>query len=57
QKEIVPCDDEEILDNKGPINGASIERMTRGKDTPTMKEAKISKTRKRKPRQKTKEQT
>ncbi|KAK8283281.1 hypothetical protein V6Z12_D08G084100 [Gossypium hirsutum] len=39
QKGIVPNDDEEILENNGPINEASIERMTRGKDTPTMNEA------------------
>ena len=42
----MPCDGEEVLENKGLIDKASIERMTRGKDTPTMKDAKISKTRK-----------
>ncbi|KAK5785584.1 hypothetical protein PVK06_040183 [Gossypium arboreum] len=46
QKGIVPSDDEEVLDNKGLINESFIERMTHGKDTPTMKEEKTSKTRK-----------
>ncbi|KAK5785386.1 hypothetical protein PVK06_039968 [Gossypium arboreum] len=46
QKGIVPRDDEEVLKNKGPINEVPIERMTRGKDTPTMKEVETNKTRK-----------
>ncbi|KAK5845348.1 hypothetical protein PVK06_001520 [Gossypium arboreum] len=44
QKGIMPHDDKEVLDNKGPINETSIERVTRGKDTPKMKEADTSKT-------------
>ncbi|KAK5803246.1 hypothetical protein PVK06_030889 [Gossypium arboreum] len=44
QKGIVPHDDQEILENKGPINKTSIERMTHVKDTLTMKEAETSKT-------------
>ncbi|KAK5802685.1 hypothetical protein PVK06_030299 [Gossypium arboreum] len=46
QKGIVPRDDEKVLENKGPINEASIERMTHGKDTLTMKETETNKTRK-----------
>ncbi|KAH1055749.1 hypothetical protein J1N35_033814 [Gossypium stocksii] len=45
QKRIVPRAGEEILENKGLINEASVERMTRGKDTSILKEAKTSKTR------------
>ncbi|KAK5825394.1 hypothetical protein PVK06_020224 [Gossypium arboreum] len=41
-------DDEEILENKGPINEACIEIMARGKDALTMKEAETIKTRKEK---------
>ncbi|KAH1107708.1 hypothetical protein J1N35_011476 [Gossypium stocksii] len=46
QKGIVRRDDEKILENKGPINKASIKRMTCGKDTLIMKEAETSKTKK-----------
>ncbi|KAK5775284.1 hypothetical protein PVK06_043157 [Gossypium arboreum] len=46
KKGIVPRDDEEVLENKVSTNEVSIERMTRGKDTPTMKEAETSKIRK-----------
>ncbi|KAL1062780.1 hypothetical protein V6Z11_D13G102800 [Gossypium hirsutum] len=42
----MPYVGKEILENKGPINEASVERMTRGKDTPILKDAKTSKTRK-----------
>ncbi|KAK8556343.1 hypothetical protein V6N13_064379 [Hibiscus sabdariffa] len=42
-KIIVPLEEEEVLDNKSPVNEASIERMTHGKDTPTIKEATTSK--------------
>ncbi|XP_016752685.1 uncharacterized protein [Gossypium hirsutum] len=45
-KGIVPHDHDKILENKGPINEASIKRMTHGKDTPTMNKAETSKTRK-----------
>lgn len=44
QKGIVSRDDEEVMENKGPINEAFIERMTHGKDKPTMKEEKTSNT-------------
>ncbi|KAH1032248.1 hypothetical protein J1N35_044422, partial [Gossypium stocksii] len=56
QKGVVPRDDKEVLKNKGPINEASIERMTRGKDTLTMKEVDTNKTRKGKTKQKAREQ-
>ncbi|KAK5802772.1 hypothetical protein PVK06_030392 [Gossypium arboreum] len=46
QRGTVPYDSEEVLENKSPINEASIERITRGKDIPILKEAEISKTRK-----------
>ncbi|KAL1091897.1 hypothetical protein V6Z11_D07G188300 [Gossypium hirsutum] len=46
QRGIVPRAGEEVLENKGPINETSIERMTRRKDTPIVKETEISKTRK-----------
>ncbi|KAK5824944.1 hypothetical protein PVK06_019736 [Gossypium arboreum] len=46
QKGIVLRDDEEVLENKGLIIESSIERMTHGKDTLTMKEPEASKTRK-----------
>ncbi|KAH1031306.1 hypothetical protein J1N35_043480, partial [Gossypium stocksii] len=46
QKGIVPHAGEEVLENKGPINEAFVERMTRGKDTLILKEAETSKTRK-----------
>ncbi|KAK5785427.1 hypothetical protein PVK06_040011 [Gossypium arboreum] len=46
QRGIVPRASEEIVENKGPINEASIERMTRGKNAPILKEAKTNKTRK-----------
>ncbi|KAL1095346.1 hypothetical protein V6Z11_D06G150200 [Gossypium hirsutum] len=46
QKGIVHRDDKEVLENKGPINEASIERMTCGKDMPTINEAETNKTRK-----------
>ncbi|KAK5842281.1 hypothetical protein PVK06_004617 [Gossypium arboreum] len=46
QREIVPFAGEEVLENKGPINEASIKRITRGNNTPILKEAKTSKTRK-----------
>ncbi|KAH1097109.1 hypothetical protein J1N35_014030 [Gossypium stocksii] len=46
QKGIIPHDDEEVLKNKGPINEASIERMTRGKDTPEIKAVDTSYTKK-----------
>ncbi|KAK5819571.1 hypothetical protein PVK06_024584 [Gossypium arboreum] len=45
QRGIVPCANEEVLENKGPINEASLERMTRGKVLPILKEAKTNKTR------------
>ncbi|KAK5825363.1 hypothetical protein PVK06_020188 [Gossypium arboreum] len=45
QRGIVPHAGEEILKSKGPINEASIKRMTRGKDTLILKEAETSKTR------------
>ncbi|KAK5785459.1 hypothetical protein PVK06_040049 [Gossypium arboreum] len=54
QKGIVPRDDDEVLDNKGPINESSIERKTCGKDTPTMKEVETSKMRKGKTKAKSK---
>ncbi|KAK5775676.1 hypothetical protein PVK06_043596 [Gossypium arboreum] len=41
QTGIVPCDGEEVLENKGPINEAFIERMTCGKDMPMLKERKL----------------
>ncbi|KAK5833646.1 hypothetical protein PVK06_017499 [Gossypium arboreum] len=50
----MPCDDDEVLDNKGPINKASIEIMTHGKNTPTMKEEETSKMRKGKTKAKSK---
>ncbi|KAK5811646.1 hypothetical protein PVK06_026999 [Gossypium arboreum] len=46
QREIVPYAGEEVLENKGPINKASVERMTQGNDTLILKEAKTSKIRK-----------
>ncbi|KAK5818850.1 hypothetical protein PVK06_023796 [Gossypium arboreum] len=46
QRGILPRAGEEILENKGPINEASIERMTRGKDTPILMEVETSKIRK-----------
>ncbi|MFQ6647798.1 hypothetical protein Gotur_021679 [Gossypium turneri] len=46
QRGIVPRDGEEVLENKGPINKASIKRMIHGKDTPILKEPETSKTRK-----------
>ncbi|KAK5845841.1 hypothetical protein PVK06_002074 [Gossypium arboreum] len=39
QKGIVPRDGEEVLENKGQINEASIGRMTHGKDMAILKEA------------------
>ncbi|KAH1083031.1 hypothetical protein J1N35_022792 [Gossypium stocksii] len=39
-------DGEKVLENKGPINKASIERMTHDKDMPILKEAEIRKIRK-----------
>ncbi|KAK5794391.1 hypothetical protein PVK06_035614 [Gossypium arboreum] len=44
QRGIVPCAGEEVLENNGPINEASIGKMTQGKDTPILKEAETSKT-------------
>ncbi|KAK5842929.1 hypothetical protein PVK06_005351 [Gossypium arboreum] len=38
QRGIVPRASEEVLENKGPINESSVERMTRGKETPILKE-------------------
>ncbi|KAK5802714.1 hypothetical protein PVK06_030331 [Gossypium arboreum] len=46
QREIVSCAGKEILENKGPTNEASVKRMTLGKETPIVKEAETSKTRK-----------
>ncbi|KAK5819385.1 hypothetical protein PVK06_024382 [Gossypium arboreum] len=46
QRGIMPHAGEEILENNGPINKASVERMTRGKDTPILKGVETSKTRK-----------
>ncbi|KAH1114224.1 hypothetical protein J1N35_007602 [Gossypium stocksii] len=46
QNGIMPCDDEEILDNQGSINEASIEITTHSKDTLTMKGAETNKKRK-----------
>ncbi|KAK5842239.1 hypothetical protein PVK06_004573 [Gossypium arboreum] len=46
QRGIVPCDGDEILENKDPINEAFIERMTRCKDTLILKEAETIKIRK-----------
>ncbi|KAK8283758.1 hypothetical protein V6Z11_D08G110800 [Gossypium hirsutum] len=46
QKGIIPRGDKEIMDNKGPINEASVERKTRGTETPVLKEAGTSKTKK-----------
>ncbi|KAK5836048.1 hypothetical protein PVK06_011792 [Gossypium arboreum] len=43
QKGIVPRASEEVLENKGPINEASVERMTRGKDTSILEETKTMK--------------
>ncbi|KAK5775724.1 hypothetical protein PVK06_043657 [Gossypium arboreum] len=37
QRGIAPHVGEEVLENKGPINEASVERMTHGKDTPILK--------------------
>ncbi|MBA0761283.1 hypothetical protein Gotri_023954 [Gossypium trilobum] len=48
QKGIVPRASEEVLENNGLINKASVERMTRGKDTLILKEAETSKIRKAK---------
>ncbi|KAK5785805.1 hypothetical protein PVK06_040424 [Gossypium arboreum] len=45
QIRIMPHAGEKILENKGPINEASVKRMTQGKDTPILKEAETSKTR------------
>ncbi|KAH1129611.1 hypothetical protein J1N35_000989 [Gossypium stocksii] len=42
----MPCASKEIFENKGPINESSVKRMTRGKDTPILKEAETNKTRK-----------
>ncbi|KAH1122224.1 hypothetical protein J1N35_005384 [Gossypium stocksii] len=42
----MPRDGKEVLDNKGPINEASIERMTRGKNMPIVKEVETSNIRK-----------
>ncbi|KAK5839236.1 hypothetical protein PVK06_008011 [Gossypium arboreum] len=41
---IMPCVSEEILENKGLINEAFVEIMTRAKDTPILKEVETSKT-------------
>ncbi|KAK5771891.1 hypothetical protein PVK06_048146 [Gossypium arboreum] len=46
EKAFVPREDEEIMENKGPFNEASIKRMTRGIETPILKEAGTSKTKK-----------
>ncbi|KAK5842346.1 hypothetical protein PVK06_004687 [Gossypium arboreum] len=46
QRGIVPHDGKEVLENKGPINKGSIERITREKDTSILKEARKSKARK-----------
>ncbi|KAK5775784.1 hypothetical protein PVK06_043724 [Gossypium arboreum] len=46
QTRIVPQEDEEIMENKGAINEASVERMTRGTETQIQKEAGTSKTKK-----------
>ncbi|KAK5825469.1 hypothetical protein PVK06_020306 [Gossypium arboreum] len=43
---IVPREDEEIMENKGPTNEASIKRMTHGIETPILKEVGTSKTKK-----------
>ncbi|KAH1056348.1 hypothetical protein J1N35_034413 [Gossypium stocksii] len=43
QRGIVPRASEEVLENKGPINEASVKRMTRGNDTLILKEAKTNK--------------
>ncbi|KAK5819645.1 hypothetical protein PVK06_024662 [Gossypium arboreum] len=48
QKGIVPREDKEVMENKGPINEASIKRMTRGTKTPILKEAGTNKTKKEK---------
>ncbi|KAH1097681.1 hypothetical protein J1N35_014602 [Gossypium stocksii] len=56
KKGIVPWRDEEIMDNKGLINEASIERMTRGIETPILKEAGTNRQRRRKPKPTVKEQ-
>ncbi|KAH1097045.1 hypothetical protein J1N35_013966 [Gossypium stocksii] len=45
ERGIMPRAGLEILENKGLMNEASIERMTRGKDTPILKEAETSKAR------------
>ncbi|KAK5802864.1 hypothetical protein PVK06_030492 [Gossypium arboreum] len=57
QRGIVPCVGEEVLENNGSINEASVERMACGKDTLILKEVETSKTRKAKPKPTTKEQT
>ncbi|KAK5772353.1 hypothetical protein PVK06_048638 [Gossypium arboreum] len=46
QRGIVPRVGKKILENKGPINEASVERITQGKDTSILKEAETSKIRK-----------
>ncbi|KAH1114091.1 hypothetical protein J1N35_007469 [Gossypium stocksii] len=57
QKGILPCAGEEVLENKGPINEASIERMARGKDTPILKRQKLTRQERAKPKPTAKEQT
>ncbi|KAK5846181.1 hypothetical protein PVK06_002453 [Gossypium arboreum] len=46
QRGIMPSAGEEVLNNKGQINEAFVERMTRSKDTPILKKEKICKTKK-----------
>ncbi|KAK5785022.1 hypothetical protein PVK06_039564 [Gossypium arboreum] len=48
QKGIVPRRDEEIIDNKGPINEASVERITYDIETPILKEVGTNTTKKAK---------
>ncbi|KAK5771443.1 hypothetical protein PVK06_047647 [Gossypium arboreum] len=46
QKGIIPLGDKEIMDNKGLVNESFFERMTRGIETPILKEERTSKIRK-----------
>ncbi|KAK5812546.1 hypothetical protein PVK06_027981 [Gossypium arboreum] len=46
KRRTVPLTGEKVLENKGPINEAFVERMTCGKGTLILKEVKTSKTRK-----------
>ncbi|KAK5836301.1 hypothetical protein PVK06_012084 [Gossypium arboreum] len=55
-KGIIPREDEEIMENKGPINEACFDRMSRGMETPILKEAGTTRQRRAKPKPTVKEQ-